>query len=144
MKIALVIAAFVIGDAVLVIGIIAVFLKMNWAQIANAHPQQTPAFDAILKKYQSFKIDMLNLRFCIHTSVDEQYLHLIPIKFLQVLGAKPVSIAWNFITDIKPTVFGKSLTASIGKHKITGPSWCLELAQQASDDLQKPLNAPGG
>ena len=143
MKLALIIVAFVICDAIFVIGIIAVFMKLKWAPIANAHPQRAPADDAILKKFQSYKIDLLNLGFCIHTSVDEQYLHLTPVKFLQKLGGKPVSIAWRFITDVKPTSFGKSLTARIGNHTLTGPSWCLELALQEEDDLQDPQNAPG-
>lgn len=144
MKIALIIAAFVISDAIFLIGIIAVFMKMKWAPIANAHPQQTPADDAIFKKFQSYKIDILNLSFCIHTSVDEQYLHLIPVMFLQKLGAKPTSISWNSITDVKPNVFGNSLTARIGNHKITGPAWCLELAMQDEDELQVPQDASEG
>lgn len=144
MNIALIIAAFVIGDAIFVIGIITVFIKMKWKPIANAHPQQVPADDAIFKKFQSYKIDTISLKFCIHTSVDEQYLHLIPVKFLQILGCKPASISWDSITDVKPTVFGKSLTARIGNHKITGPAWCLELALQDEEKPQVPQDAPQG
>lgn len=144
MTLALIIAAIIIGDSVIFIGIIAVFMRIMWTPIAAAHPQQTPADDAVLKKFQSFKIDMLNLGFCIHTSVDEHYLHLTPVKILQKLSGKPASIAWINITDVKPTRFGKTMSARIGKHKITGPAWCLQLAVEDENAAHEPQNASNG
>ena len=144
MKLALIIAAIIIGDSVIFIGIIAVFMRIMWAPIAAAHPQQAPADDAVLRKFQSYKIDMLNLGFCIHTSADEHYLHLTPVKILQKLGGKPASIAWINITDVKSSRFGKTMSARIGKHKITGPAWCLQLAVLDEESLQGPQNASNG
>ena len=144
MKLALIIAAIVIGDFIIACGIIVLCIKKMWIPIANAHPAQVPTEDAVTKNYQSYRIDLLNLGFCIHTTVDEHYLHLTPVKFLQKLGAKPTSIAWNYITEVSPSLIGKTMSARIGKHRISGPIWCMELALQEEDELQRPQDGTKG
>lgn len=138
MNLALIITAIVIGDFIIFSSIIAICMKKIWEPIAKAHPAQRPAADAVTKNFQSYRIDLLNLGFCIHTTVDEKYLHLAPVKFLQKLGARPTSIAWNYITEVKPSLIGKTMSAHIGNRKIIGPAWCLELALQDEAVLQRP------
>ena len=144
MKLALIITAIVIGDFIIFSSIIVICIKKMWEPIAKAHPAQRPAADAVTKNFQSYRINLLKLGFCVHTTVDEQYLHLTPVKFLQKLGARPISIAWNCITDVKPSLIGKTMSARIGKRKIIGPAWCLELALQDEEVLQRPQDDPKG
>ena len=144
MNLTLIIAAFIIGDFIFVVGIIALCIKRKWAPIARAHPAQTPTDDAVTKTFQSYRFDLLNLGFCIHTTVDENYLHLTPVKFLQKLGAKPTSIAWKYITHAKPSIIGKIMSVRIGKHRVSGPTWCLQLAIQDEDELNAVQEASNG
>jgi len=113
-------------DAVIIWSIV----RFGWGPLPRSFPAQDPLADAVSRKHQSFRINLLSFGFCINVAVDEQHLHLTPIKLLQVLGAKGSSIPWNSIRIEKRSTRGRWLTATAGSHTIRGPAWCLELAER--------------
>lgn len=122
---------FVMVDVLFACGAIATCIRLLWHPLHQTYPPQSPADDAVRKQLQSFRIGALNLSHSIHVAVDETHLHLTPAKVLRWMGAKPVSIPWDVIELIKRSRFTKSATIRIGKHRIVGPIWCLQLAKPA-------------
>ncbi len=113
-------------DAVIIWSIV----RFGWGPLPRSFPAQDPLADAVSRKHQSFRINLLSFGFCIHVAVDGQHLHLTPIKLLRALGAKGSSIPWASIRIEKRSTRGRWLTARAGSHTIRGPAWCLELAQR--------------
>ncbi len=113
-------------DAVIIWSIV----RFGWGSLPRAFPAHDPLADAVSRKHQSFRINLLNFGFCINVAIDERHLHLMPIKLLRVLGAKGSSIPWDSIRIEKRSIGGRWLTAKAGSHTIKGPAWCLELAEK--------------
>ena len=129
----LIIVLFVIVDFVVAFGLIAGSLRLVWYPLHLAYPPRTPADDAVRKKLQSFRIGLLNLSYCIHTAVDENHLHLTPATLVRWLGGKPMSIPWEAIEVLKQRI-GKSMTVRVGTRRLSGPAWCLDLADPAKSN----------
>ena len=128
MAIVIAIAAFVtVLDLVIVVTII----RWGWGPLPRDFPATEPGDDAVWRRYQSFRLGLMNLGYCIHVAADEQYLHLVPIKPLRACGGRPASIPWDAIRIEKRSRHGKWITARVGTHTLRGPSWCLELASAA-------------
>ena len=130
MTLALVIAiavALTVLDFVIVVTII----HRGWGPLPREFPAKTPGDDAVWRRYQSFRLGLMNLGYCIHVAVDEQYLHLVPIKPLRVFGGRTASIPWDAMRIEKRSSRGRWITVRIGAHTLRGPSWCLELASAA-------------
>ncbi|MEE8155745.1 MAG: hypothetical protein V3T53_12400 [Phycisphaerales bacterium] len=127
-----IIVLFVIIDILVAFSLIAASLKLLWNPLHLAYPPRTPADDAVRKQLQSFRIGLLNLSYCIHTAVDEDYLHLTPATLVGWLGAKPTSIPWDAIEVLKRSRFGQSTIVRVGKRRLAGPAWCLGLADPAN------------
>ena len=66
----------------------------------------------------------------VHVTVDENYLHLAPVDLMRRLGAQPSSIPWESVIIKKRSRSGKWIDATIDGRPLTGPAWCLELAEQ--------------
>ena len=123
----LVIAIVVLLTAMDVV-IIWAIVRFGWGPLPRAFPARDPLADAVSRKHQSFRINLLSFGFCINVAVDEQHLHLTPIKPLRAIGAKGSSIPWESIRIEKRPTRGRWLKAKAGSHTIRGPAWCLELA----------------
>jgi hypothetical protein len=130
MTVALVIA---ITLAVTVLDFVILFtiVHRGWGPLPRAYPARTPDDDAVRRSYQSFRLGLMNLGYCIHVAADEKYLHLVPIKPLRILGGRTASIPWDAIRIENRSRRGKWITTRVGTHTLRGPSWCLELASVA-------------
>ncbi len=106
-------------------------IKLGWGPLPRDFPATEPGDDAVWRRYQSFRLGLLSLGYCIHVAADERYLHLVPIKPLRACGGKPASIPWDAIRIESRSGRGKWITVRVGTHTLRGPSWCLELASAA-------------
>ncbi len=138
----LIVVLFGIVDLLIAFSLIAGSLKLLWNPLHLAYPPRTPADDAVRKNLQSFRIGLLNLSYCIHTAVDENHLHLTPATLIRWLGGKPTSIPWNAIEVLKRSRFGRSMIVRVGTRRITGPAWCLDLAEPAESN-ESPASDEG-
>lgn len=120
--------AFVVFDLLVVFGVLFVVIRNTWAPWTAAYPRREPAPDAVRRNFQSFRLGMINAGYSIHVAVDETHLHLLPARFLRWFGAKAVSVPWSDIVVEKRSRSGTWVHASIGRRKVYGPAWCLELA----------------
>ena len=127
MTIAIVIA-IAVAVTVLDLVIVVTIIHRGWGPLPRDFPATAPGDDAVWRRYQSFRLGLLNLGFCIHVAADEHYLHLVPIKPLRAFGGRPASIPWDAIRIESRSGRGKWITARVGTHTLRGPSWCLELA----------------
>ncbi len=127
--------AIVIGIAVSVTAldlmVVVAIIHWGWGPLSREFPATAPGDDAVWRRYQSFRLGLLNLGYCIHVAADDQYLHLVPIKPLRACGGRPASIPWDAIRIESRSDRGKWITARVGTHTLRGPSWCLELASAA-------------
>ena len=130
MTITLVIA-IVVSLTLLEIATFVTIIKLGWGPLPREFPAREPGDDAVWRRYQSFRLGLMNLGYCIHVAADEQYLHLVPIKPLRILGGRTASIPWEAIRIENRSRRGKWITARVGTHTLRGPSWCLELASDA-------------
>ncbi len=122
-----IVAAFTVLDLV----ILGTLIRLGWRWLPREFPATAPRVDAVWRRHQSFRIGLLNFGFCIVVAVDEQHLHMVPIKPLKAFGAAPASIPWHSIRFEKGKPGGRSVTVRIGTHTVKGPAWCLELASPA-------------
>ncbi len=118
--------AIVGAVTVLDVAIVWAIVHLGW----RAWPQEFPARplrpDAVSRRFQSLRLDIVNFGFSFTVVVDEAHLHLQPAKLMRWVGARPASIPWESITIQKRSP--RWITAHIGRHTIKGPAWCLELA----------------
>ncbi len=124
-----IIIVIVAAVTVLDIVVIGTIVRWGWGPLPREFPAKEPRHDAVWRRYQSFRLGLLNFGFCIHVAVDERHLHMVPIKPLRACGGRPTSIPWDAIRIEKRSARGKWITTRVGKHTLTGPSWCLDLAQ---------------
>ncbi len=111
---------------------IAIFAPLNlliWWPIARRFPPQPQRPDAVVKLCQSFALSTLRrMNNCVHIAADDAHLHLIPFAPMRWTGARVISIPWSAmsLSRTKPR-FG-TLTANVGRLRMTGPEWCMRLA----------------
>lgn len=135
MKWIVIAGAFVIIDLVVGIAIVGALVRGVWGPLARDRPPHPPSADAVTRRFQSFRFGLVSFGWSIHVAADEAYLHLAPVRFMQLLGCKPVSIPWDEMSIVKRSKKGRWITARVGTGILMeGPGWCLELAPSMETD----------
>lgn len=126
--IAILVVGMVTMDSIIVWAIFSSFRAGTWAPLAKSFPPVVPTPSAVRRDFESFSFGMFNLGWCLHVAVDEAYLHLYPAWALRVAGTTPISVPWGAVT-LRPKAPKRGpIRARLGKQNITGPAWCLRLA----------------
>lgn len=128
-----IIALLCVGNAAITMFIAWVIVKSSWTGLAGPFEAHEIGPDAVRKNFQSFRIGIVNLGFSVHVAVDEQYLHLIPARIIQIFGAKAASIPWDQVT-FKDRKGKRYATVKIGSSMVLGPAWCLTIAEPRQDE----------
>lgn len=134
------IAAFIAADILVVYVIIRAMMRNSWDVLTRRFPFDQPAPDALTRRFQSFKLGILNLGWSIHVTVDAEHLHLRPAWFCRRLGMTPVSIPWDDITFLRRLGRSPYATARIAGLTMTGPMWCFSLADNDTPDTDALSN----
>lgn len=114
-------------DAVLIPSLLYGMISGYWQPIYKKHPATEPLPGAVARNFQSIRIELFNLGYCVHLTIDEQHLHIAPAWLLRVVGARTISLPWEAMQIKK---LGKRWgTVKIGSTQITGPAWAFELAK---------------
>ena len=107
------------------ISIVGILLRASWGQLTK-FPSKPILHPHVRRNFQSFAIGFVNMGGCVHTAIDDEHLHLIPVKFMKWFGCKPVSVPWREIQNHpKPGRSRSTLRVKIGKIDVVGPRWCL-------------------
>lgn len=122
-----VIIIVVLADLVFVPFLVFALVRGMWSPLADRHPAQPIAPDAVRRNFQSYKIGLMNLGGMLHTAVDERYLHLLPAAVGRWARMRPVSIPWEAIQPVRRR--GRRYAeVKIGTDRVIGPAWALDLA----------------
>jgi len=144
MSLTLLIIGFFIADLLLAWLLLWAILRAGWRPLTIRYPATEPAPDAVRRNFQSFRLGIINLGFCIHVAVDEHYLHLSPARILRWCGTGATSIPWSAIEPGGPVMGGKWMKSSIDGRTLLGPTWCLSLANPGTTgDDDEPAAALG-
>ncbi|MHC4416408.1 MAG: hypothetical protein ACYS0G_14125 [Planctomycetota bacterium] len=108
-------------------------VRFGWKPLADVFPPQPSQPDAVVRRFRSFRVGVVNFGFSMHVAVDERHLHLETVALFRWFGARPVSVPWESIRIQKRSRWGRWITAKVGPRTITGPAWCLELAEPTPD-----------
>lgn len=131
----LLVALFLVIDLIVVCSIVTLAAAPA-KKLAAAYPPVPPKPDAVVKRFQSFRIGMMGLGGCIHVAADEKYMHLTPARFARWFGVRAMSIPWTKIELTGKRYKGRGVAAKIdGKLDIVGPPWVMDLA---ADDSAEP------
>ena len=113
-----VVATVAIGG---IVAIAATAFRFVWNPMLAAYPAIQPKPDAVRRHFQSFSLGHVNMGLSIHVAADDAYLHLTPLAIWRLLGAQAASVPWSALNRT-----GRS-SAMLGKHRIVGPRWCIDL-----------------
>jgi hypothetical protein len=95
---AILVAAIVLFDCLVAALVGWGMVHLGWRPWAREYPPHPPAPDAVRRRFQSFRVGMMNLGGAIHVAVDEDHLHLTPVRVLRWIGMSPISVPWGSIT----------------------------------------------
>jgi hypothetical protein len=126
--------AVVAGPLALFVVLTWAILRFGWRPWMKRYPARPPHPDAVRRSYQSFSIAVVNGGPTMHVAVDEDYLHLTPVRVLRWLGAGPLSVPWSSIKVTRRSRRGTRATAKFDGRTVYGPAWCLELAEGKGDE----------
>jgi hypothetical protein len=128
--------AIAIGWTIMSVGVAFLVVRgvveSTWKRLAAAHPAVEPAPDAVRRRFQSFKMNLLNLGLSVHVAADERYLHLSPAAVIRWAGARPMSIPWESIEVLGHGITSRSVRTRIDGITVWGPAWCLRLAERSA------------
>ncbi|MBL8764734.1 MAG: hypothetical protein JNM07_10745 [Phycisphaerae bacterium] len=120
---------FVVFDACFVVLLIRAMMGSSWGDLARAFPAREPARDAVRRNFQTVSLNSMNFGGCVHLAVDPTFLHIIPTRFVRVLGGSTgISIPWESIVVSGGDEQRKMRRAQVGSKTLRAPAWCLELA----------------
>jgi len=128
MPIQFIIPLIIAFDLLVAATVVSLLFRISWKPLEPHFSAQPPSETSYGRKFQSFSIGPVNYGFAIHVIIDDQYLHLSPAWIVSRFGLKPISIPWNAIQPLSPTMpTGKTARVQARKQTITGPEWCFEL-----------------
>ena len=136
------ILAFCVVDLMIAGLVVRAIVGGVFSALADKHPAVDPAADAISKRFQSFSSGLANLGYSVHVAVDDQYLHLTPVKPIRALGARAASIPWSAVRPVGDKPGKKWSTVKVGMTQLKGPTWALGLAFEPTPDSELPIPDP--
>lgn len=123
---ALVITLIVGFEALVLFCLIPIVVRSSWGEIAGAYPPVEPSPDAVRRSFQSFRCGLLSMGWCVHVATDDEHLHMRPALLMRIFGARPTSVPWDAIDRVEGK--GRHRRVRIGQRELSGPAWCLGLA----------------
>jgi len=123
----------------LAIGLMVIRALLNnaWVPIQSAFPEQTVLSPCFRRNYQSFSFGVVNAGFCYHVEMDDNHLHITPVRPLRWAGQKTASVPWSEIQlHKKQPMLKRHARVLINKSDIVGPAWCFEMLKIQNQEEQ--------
>ncbi|MBX3323745.1 MAG: hypothetical protein KF757_12220 [Phycisphaeraceae bacterium] len=128
----IIIGAVVVFDLILLPIIVRAAFRNSLGALAVRYPFVEPMPDAVRRNFQSFSFGLANMGLCVHVVVDERHLHLMPAKLVRIFGVGAASVPWDEVHLRPGRSRGAIRTARIGGQTVSGPTWCLSIAEDQS------------
>lgn len=117
-------------DGFIFAALIAHLRQSHWKPLENAYPARAPASDAVVRSFQSVRVGLFNLGWCMHLAADEDHMHMTPAAVLRAIGLRPISIPWDEVAVKNASRSGSWVTLRIRNIDVQGPGWCFGLAER--------------
>lgn len=100
-------------------------------------PLQPIGAQAVHRNFQSVKKGIVNLGFCVHFAVDDQYVHVKPAALLRWVGAKASSVPVELVSAKQSdTSYAEIVFDDV---TLVGPTWVV---REAANSLRRnPVSA---
>ncbi|HLP85797.1 MAG TPA: hypothetical protein VK157_15710 [Phycisphaerales bacterium] len=101
------------------------------------YPPQQIGDGAIRRNFQSAKKDIVNLGFCVHFAVDDQFVHVMPAAVLRWAGAKGSSVPVDVVSAKQSDMSYAEIV--FDDVTLVGPTWVV---REAANRLRRyPVSA---
>ena len=128
--------AFIPVEIAIGFTVVSLLLNNAWMPIQRAFPEQPALQPNYRRNFQSLSFGLINAGFCYHVILDDNCLHLIPVRPLRWVGQRAASIPWNAIEFHKKQPFGKRFArVVIAKQEVVAPAWCFEMLKAQHAEL---------
>lgn len=108
--------------------VVKALLGNAWRPIEQAFPEKPKMEPNFQRYYQSLSFGIVNAGFSYHITIDDEYLHLAPVRPLCWLGLRTASIPWGEIQFHKKQPMSKRFArVVIAKQDVVAPAWCFEM-----------------
>lgn len=130
-----IVACVVSVGLVIVAGVFWLIGALAWKPWECRYPAQPILRGAVSQQFQSFGLGRLSrLNNCVTIIADEQHLHLQPFAALRWVGCGRMSLPLDRISDVRQgRMAGFPMSARIDGQAISGPPWCLKLADSSAE-----------
>jgi len=122
---------FCLLETVVLTTVIGSVVTTFWAPLAKQFPGKAFEPDAFRRNFQSISLGAISFGGCVHIVADDNFLHLIPSRFLSIFGCTSVSIPWEKIgKPSKQPYFSKrwaNITVDHHSKILTIPRWCMDI-----------------
>lgn len=119
-----ILVAVIVAMDLIVVGAVLSALGGSLRKLAAEYPPAPPLPGAVRREFQSMRIDMLNLGYCVHIAVDERALHVFPTAIMRLLRLPGASIPWEAFSSAvrKNTRYAQ---ARLGRSDVLLPLWAM-------------------
>ena len=125
------VVGIILADVIVASTLVGSMTRVCWGTFLKAFPPKPILDEHVRRNFQSYSIGIFNLGGCIHTIVDDDHLHLIPIRLLRWFGSTRVSIPWNEVKEHpRPGKWKRTVQVKIANQNVTGPRWALDCRHQ--------------
>jgi hypothetical protein len=129
------IAAILVAGVLFTVGVFALISLTLWRPWQRRYPARPILDGAVSQSWQSFTFGSLaRLNNCITIIADEKHLHLMPLAPMRWTGARTISLPLDRISDVRPGWTPGVMRASLDGRAISGPDWCLRLANAGAGE----------
>jgi hypothetical protein len=123
----LMIGAIIVFDSLMACLIVGALCRAGWWPLQKQFPAKPILPEHVRRNFQSFSIGIFNFGWSLHTIVDDDHLHFIPIRLMRWFGCQTVSVPWDEVLDHpQPGKSKYTVLVKIANQTILGPRWCLD------------------
>lgn len=121
----------VLFDGILMATLVGSLSRVCWGVFLKSFPAKPILPDHIRRNFQSYSIGIFNLGWSIHTVVDDEHLHLIPVRLLKWFGCSMVSVPWDQVFEHpRPGTSRRMVRVKIAHQVVYGPRWALDCRKE--------------
>ncbi len=115
-QISVLVAAIVLIDGLVIFGIRAWVASM-FDELTRVFPPRPVRADSQRKRFQSIRVNSSNLGGCVEIATDREHIHVLPMGFARLLGAREISLPREAFANAAKS-FGGARKAKLGKWTI--------------------------
>ena len=114
-----IIAGIAVASVLLILRLV---VHLIWNRMMQAWPRRDDGHNVQWRRFQSFRVGMMNLGFSVHVGKDAEHMHLRLIAPMRWFGAVDASVPWAALE----TRGDRGHRVRLGDVDVWGPTWAFE------------------